>query len=124
MPSAPDGVEFTQGTFKNAKGLRLATFCYQQGGSKPRAIIFLLHGYGSDPIVVHASRVARALSDLLARPAARTRSLSGCTPRHQESRTQSSRARSSTAACEQALLCTRWTTTRQVERKEKREESR
>lgn len=115
MPSVPDGVEFTQGTFTNAKGLRLATFCYQQGCSTPRAIVFLLHGYGSDPIVANASRVwrARCLTEL-ARPAALTRSLSGCTPRHQESRTQSSRARSSTAACEQAWLFTPWTTIRQA----------
>jgi len=48
MPAVPDDVELTQGTFTNAQGLKLATFCYvAKAAPQPRGIVFLLHGYGA-----------------------------------------------------------------------------
>jgi alpha-beta hydrolase superfamily lysophospholipase len=45
LPAVPSDVQFSQGTFVNAQGLRLATFSYV-ATPKPRGIVFLLHGYG------------------------------------------------------------------------------
>jgi len=47
MPAVPDDVELTQGSFTNAQGLKLATYCYVAKEATPRGIVFLLHGYGA-----------------------------------------------------------------------------